>query len=82
MGHVTPTLDALQTSPSTEEAATQLSTEDALQKLAKAFEMDWDTVHGQDGIAENAWPMGQTVWFSVFASIALWAVIAGAIWLI
>jgi hypothetical protein len=54
---------------------------ETLEKLSKAFEMEF--VPDRDGGAvTSTWSMGQTLWFSVLASAALWAAIIGAIWLI
>jgi hypothetical protein len=40
--------------------------------------VDWTDLHAE----EESEPMGRTIWFAVLASTALWAVIAGALWLI
>jgi hypothetical protein len=47
-----------------------------LSSLPAALEMDWEKREA------GGWSLARTVWFAVIVSTALWAVIAGAIWLI
>lgn len=44
-----------------------------------SLEMDWTRDHAEQ---EEPWAMGKTIWFAVVVSSALWAVIAGALWLV
>jgi hypothetical protein len=46
--------------------------------LPVSLEMDWTQLHAED----ESQPMGRTIWFAVVVSSALWAVIAGALWLV
>jgi hypothetical protein len=46
--------------------------------LPVSLEMDWEKFHA----AEEPWSLGRTIWFAVVVSTALWAVIAGAVWLV
>jgi hypothetical protein len=46
--------------------------------LPVSLEMDWAQFDAED----KTQPMGQTIWFAVVVSSALWAVIAGALWLV
>jgi len=46
--------------------------------LPVALEMDWTRIQAED----ESQPMGRTIWFAVLVSTALWAVIAGALWLV
>ena len=43
-----------------------------------SLEMDWERFHAD----EETWSLGRTIWFAVVVSAALWAVIAGAVWLV
>lgn len=47
--------------------------------LALAFDLDIDLANAEG--EEAKWPMGHTLVFVVFTSAALWALIAGAIYL-
>lgn len=49
-----------------------------LSVLPVPLEIDWTPLHAE----EESEPMGRTIWFAVLVSSALWAVIAGALWLI
>jgi hypothetical protein len=64
-----------------DDTAAKLAPDDALQMLAQAFEMDWNTVHADDLSETGTWPMGRTIWFALFVSAAIWAGIAGIVWL-
>ncbi len=46
--------------------------------LPVSLEMEWTQLDADD----ESQPMGQTIWIAVLVSTALWAVIAGAIWLV
>lgn len=43
-----------------------------------SLEMDWEKFHADD----QPWSLGRTIWFALVVSTALWAVIAGAVWLV
>lgn len=46
--------------------------------LPVPLEIDWTELHTD----EEPEPMGRTIWFAVLTSTALWAVIAGVLWLV
>jgi hypothetical protein len=46
--------------------------------LPVSLEIDWTQLHAED----ESEPMGRTIWIAVLISSALWAVIAGALWLV
>ncbi len=82
MGPVPQTVEGLPGSNAPNDTVAKLNPDDALQMLAQAFEMDWNTVHAQAVSETDPWPMGRTIWFVIFASAALWACIAGIVWFI
>jgi len=59
----------------------QVEANDALDKLARAFEMDWAAAPAVDS-TPSKWLMGQTLWFAIGVSAALWAAIIAIISLI
>jgi hypothetical protein len=59
-----------------------LGTDEALRKLAQAFEMNWDTVHAAEHVQTDQWSMGQTIRFSLLASGVLWAAIVAVVWFV
>ena len=44
-----------------------------------SLEMDWSQLHAEQ---EEPWALGKTIWFALVVSTALWAVIAGLVWLV
>lgn len=46
--------------------------------LPVSLDMDWDRSRDE----EESWALGRTVWVAVAISSGLWAIIAGALWLV
>jgi hypothetical protein len=73
-------LDGLSGTNLTDNSTAKLGSDQALQMLAQAFEMDWNPVHSQAVDEPGSWPMGRTIWLALFVSGGLWACIAGIVW--
>ena len=56
----------------------EVRAERRLSSVPLSLEMDFSGSQDDD----ESVPMGRTVWFAIVVSMALWAVIAGAIWFV
>lgn len=67
------------TSQARQENVINLAEARAERGVPVSLDMDWTRLHAEE---EEPWALGKTVWFALAISTALWAVIAGLVWLV